>query len=103
VKAGRKKAKKGEAPAPEQATPRIRAAVAREAAIKARLEVEQAEAKARAALEAVETASRAANRELPPEPVPLQIEPPPEPLQGTPNGPTTQRYKSITHSFCCSL
>jgi hypothetical protein len=71
VKAGRKKVKKGEALAPEQATPRTRATIAREAAVKARLEAEQAEAKARAALEAAEAASRAANREMSAEPVPL--------------------------------
>jgi hypothetical protein len=89
VKVGRKKAKKGEAAAPEQATPRTRAAVAREATVEARLEAEQAEAKARAALEATEAGSRAANRELPAEPVPLEIELPPP---GTPTGPTTRRY-----------
>ena len=88
MKLGRKKAKKGEAAALEQATPRTRVAVAREASVKARLEAEQAEAKARAALEAAKVASRAANIELLVEPMPLEIELPP---LGTPTGPTTRR------------
>ena len=49
VKARRKKAKTGDNPSPGQATPRTRAAAASEAAVKARLEVEQAKEKARAA------------------------------------------------------
>lgn len=90
VKAGRKKkAKTGDIPAPGEATPRTRAAVAREAAVKARLEAEQAEAKARAALEAAQAAAREANRDLPDEPVPIEIELPPP---ATPSGPSSRRY-----------
>lgn len=69
----------------EQYTPRTRAAVAREAAVKARLEAEQAEAKARAALEAAEAAVWAANKSIPPETRALEIELPSP-------GPTTRRY-----------
>jgi hypothetical protein len=84
IKAGRKKkAKIGDIPAPVEATPRTGAAVARKAAVKARLEAEQAEAKARAALEATQAAAREANRDLPDEPVPLEIE---LPQPATPSG-----------------
>ena len=81
VKAGRKKAKTDDIPPSGEATPRTRAAVAREAAIRAALEAEQAEAKARAAMKAAEEASRAALLLLPP---------------ATPSGQTTRRYKTET-------
>lgn len=89
MKPGRKKAKTGGIPALEQATLWTRAVAIREAAVRARLEVEQAEAKARAALEAAEAAT--ANRELPAEPVPLEIE---LPAPATSSGPSTRRYTS---------
>ena len=76
-------------PAPEQATLWTRAAAAREATVRARLKVEQAEAKARAAVEADEAAT--ANRELLAEPVPLEIE---LPAPATSSGPSTRRYTS---------
>jgi hypothetical protein len=90
IKAGRKKkAKTGDIPAPVEATPRTGAAVDRKAAVKARLEAEQAEAKARAALEAAQAAAREANRDLLDELVPLEIEPP---QPATPSGPSSRRY-----------
>ena len=88
MKAGRKKTKKGDIPAPEYATPRTRARVAKEAAIMARLEAEQAEARARAALKDAEAASRALDRVIPDEPGPLVALPAPI----TPSGPMTRRY-----------
>lgn len=96
VKAGRKKAKTGDIPTPGQATPRTRAAAAREATVKARLEAEQVEEKARAAMEAAEETSRAAIRVLPFEPVPLEIELPPP---AAPSGPNTRRYILLAHSL----
>jgi hypothetical protein len=72
VKPGRKNSKTAEIPPPGQATSRTRAAVAREAALRARLEVEQAEIKAREAQEVAEEASRALTV-LQTEPTPLQI------------------------------
>ena len=72
VKPGRKNSKTAEIPPPGQATPRTRAAVAREAALRARLEVEQVEIKAREAQEVAEEASRALTV-LQTEPTPLQI------------------------------
>jgi len=91
VKAGRKKTKKGDIPAPEHATPRTRARVAKEAAIMARLEAEQAEARARAALKDAEAASRALDRVIPDEPGPLVALPAPI----TPSGPMTRRRLSM--------
>lgn len=72
MKPRRKKAKTRGIPAPKQATLWTRAAAAREAAVRARIEVEQAEAKARPAMKATKAAT--ANRELPAELVPLEIE-----------------------------
>jgi len=96
MKAGRKKAKTGDIPTPGQATPRICAAAAREAAVKARLEAEQAKEKARADMEAAEETSRAAIRVLPSELVPLEIELPPP---AAPSAPNTRRYILLAHSL----
>lgn len=83
---GRKKSKTGDIPAPEQATPRTRLAAAKEAALRARLQAEEAQLRALEAMEAAEIAARAANRELPAEPLPIEAAPP------TPSGPSTRRY-----------
>jgi hypothetical protein len=89
VRPGRKKSKTGDIPAPEQATPRIRLAAAKEAALRARLQAEEAQLRALEAMEAAEAAARAANRELPAEPLPIefQLVAPP-----TPSGPSTRMY-----------
>ena len=84
---GGKSKKTAEIPPPGQATPRTRAAVAREAALTARLEAERAEIKAREAQEVAEEASRALTV-LQTQPAPLQIQPPPP---ATPSGPNTRR------------
>jgi len=93
MKVGRKKAKKGDIPPPEQATPNTRARAAKEAAIRARLEAEQAEARAREVVEAAEAASRAVlNRVVPCEPVPLSVV---LPEQSSPSDPMTRRKLSM--------
>jgi hypothetical protein len=84
VKPGRKKSKIGDIPAPEQATPRTRLALAREAAVRARLQAEEAQLRASEAMEAAEVAARTVNRELPAE---FHLEAP-----STPSGPSTRRY-----------
>ena len=90
MKAGRKKAKKDDLPAPEHATPRTRVRVAKEAAIKAWLEVEKAEAIARAALEDAQAASRVLDIVLQDAQAdPLQVA---LPAPTTPTGPITRRY-----------
>lgn len=107
AKAGRKKAKKGDSPTPEQSTPNTRARAAKEAAIKARLEAEQAKARAREAVEAAEAASRAVLNSIVPcelVPVPVVLPEPPNP-----SGPLTRRYKSkknfvsTTKHYACSF
>jgi len=96
MKAERKKANTDDIPIFGEATPRTRAAAAREAAVKARLEAEQVEEKARAAMEVAEETSRAAIRVLPFEPVPLEIELPPP---AAPSSPNTRRYILLAHSL----
>jgi hypothetical protein len=83
VKPRRKKSKTWDIPAPEQATPRTRLALAR-VAVRARLQVEEAQLRASEAMEAAEVAARIANRELPAE---FHLEAP-----ATPSGPSTRRY-----------
>jgi hypothetical protein len=92
VKAGRKKANTGDIPIPREATPRTRAAAAREAAVRARLKAELAEEKVRAAMEAVEQASMAAIRLLPSEPVALEAPP----------SPSTRRFVVLSHFVSCT-
>jgi hypothetical protein len=92
VKAGRKKANTGDIPILGEATPRTRAATAREATVRARLEAELAEEKARAAMEAIEQASIAAIRLLPSEPVALEA----------PSGLSTRRFVVLSHFVSCT-
>jgi hypothetical protein len=99
VKPGRKKTKTGDIPTPGQATPRTRLAATKEAALRARLEAEEAELRASVAMEAAEAAARAANRQLPAklEPVPIEVQ---LAAPATLSGPSTRRY---THRNCCSM
>lgn len=92
VKPGRKKSKAGDIPAPEQATPRTRLALAREVAMRARLQAEEAQLRASEAMEAAEVAARAANTELLAEPVPIEFQ---LPAPATPSGPSTRRRLSL--------
>jgi len=98
VKAGRKKAKTADEPHASPTTPRTRAVVAREAAVRARLEAEQAQEKAIAAQQAAEQASRAAIIEVPHDPPPTMVQLPPPATQP---GPNTRRYNMYSQLYVC--
>ena len=93
MKPGRKKTKTGDIPALEQTTPKTRLALAREAAVRARLQAEEAQLRASEAMEAAEASARAANRELLVEPVHTEIQlAEPVCTESSQSGPSTRRY-----------